>query len=170
MGSHERRTGYERGNYDSGSDYVLEYGELRFTFNEQDFAERLEQSAKKLGIIYDDTVLSRRQRKDIMNLVTDGELPDASTDFGGHIDGIANTEALQEGADPSTRETSLISWLRRLVFRGAWLDQRVMEGELDFVFDETTGEFSYIQSDRNNEPIKLLEPPNYWEKCVKRKR
>ena len=27
-------------------------------------------------------------------------------------------------------------WLRRLVFRGAWLDQRVKEGELEVVFDE----------------------------------
>jgi len=30
-----------RGNYESGSDYVLEYGELRFTFNERDFTERV---------------------------------------------------------------------------------------------------------------------------------
>ena len=30
-----------RGNYDSGEDYVLEYGELRFTFNERDFSERV---------------------------------------------------------------------------------------------------------------------------------
>ena len=34
-----------RGNYDSGQDYVLEYGELRFTYNERDFAERVEQAA-----------------------------------------------------------------------------------------------------------------------------
>ena len=31
-----------RGNYESGADYVLEYGELRFTFNERDFTERVE--------------------------------------------------------------------------------------------------------------------------------
>ena len=30
----------QRGNYSSGDDFVLEYGELRFTFNERDFAER----------------------------------------------------------------------------------------------------------------------------------
>src|SRR6202008_4071687 len=36
-----------RGNYDSGSDYVLEYGELRFSFNEDDFAQRGEQAAGK---------------------------------------------------------------------------------------------------------------------------
>ena len=35
-----------RGNYESGSDYVLEYGELRFTFNERDFTERVEQAAR----------------------------------------------------------------------------------------------------------------------------
>ena len=29
-------------------------------------------------------------------------------------------------------------WLRRLIFRSAWLDQRVKEGELDVVFDEDT--------------------------------
>ena len=34
-----------RGNYDSGQDYVLEYGDLRFTFNERDFSERVEQAA-----------------------------------------------------------------------------------------------------------------------------
>jgi len=38
-----------RGNYESGSDYVLEYGELRFTFKERDFTERVEQAACKLG-------------------------------------------------------------------------------------------------------------------------
>ncbi len=36
-------------------------------------------------------------------------------------------------------------WLRRLVFRGAWLDQRVNEGELDISFDADTGSFTYIQ-------------------------
>ena len=40
-----------RGNYDSGQDYVLEYGELRFTFNERDFSERVEQAAHKLGFV-----------------------------------------------------------------------------------------------------------------------
>ena len=40
-----------RGNYESGSDYVLEYGELRFSFNEQDFAQRVEQAAVKLHFV-----------------------------------------------------------------------------------------------------------------------
>jgi len=40
-----------RGNYESGSDCVLEYGELRFTFNERDLTERVEQAATKLGFV-----------------------------------------------------------------------------------------------------------------------
>ena len=40
-----------RGNYESGSDYVLEYGELRFAFNEDDFAQRVEQAAVKLDFV-----------------------------------------------------------------------------------------------------------------------
>ena len=40
-----------RGNYESGSDYVLEYGELRFSFNEDDFAQRVEQAAVKLNFV-----------------------------------------------------------------------------------------------------------------------
>ena len=32
-----------RGNYDSGQHYVLEYGDLRFTFNERDFSERVDE-------------------------------------------------------------------------------------------------------------------------------
>ncbi len=31
-----------RGNSASGDDFVLEYGELRFTFNDRDFSERCE--------------------------------------------------------------------------------------------------------------------------------
>ena len=38
---------YRRGNYSSGEDFVLEYGELRFTFNERDFRERCEQAAQE---------------------------------------------------------------------------------------------------------------------------
>ena len=61
-----RRTGLQlmdkkttrRGNYESGSDYVLEYGELRFAFNEEDFGQRVEQAAVKLGFV--DQGLSRR--------------------------------------------------------------------------------------------------------------
>jgi hypothetical protein len=58
-------------------------------------------------------------------------------------------------------ERSLVHWLRRLVFRSAWLDQRVKEGELDVVFDDMTQSFGYVQPERDREPIELSPEPNW---------
>ena len=60
---------------------------------------------------------------------------------------------------PSSK--SLVHWLRRLVFRGAWLDQRVKEGELDIVFDESSQTFGYVQPDRDSELIELSAEPSW---------
>jgi hypothetical protein len=40
---------------------------------------------------------------------------------------------------------SLVYWLRKLVFRGAWLDHRVKEGLLDVAFEDDTGDFGYAE-------------------------
>ena len=52
-------------------------------------------------------------------------------------------------------------WLRRLVFRSAWLDQRVKEGELDVSFDWEHQTFSYVQPDRGDEPVELAPEPSW---------
>jgi hypothetical protein len=148
----------KRGNYESGSDYVLEYGELRFTFNERDFTERVEQAAIKLGFI--DGPLGDEEREDLVNLAVNGEVPEPSSSLGQHINGCWG-----ELVGPSER--SLVHWLRRLVFRGAWLDQRVKEGELEIVFDERTNTFGYAQPDRNWELIELSPEPS-WERVAYR--
>ena len=59
-----------RGNYESGSDYVLEYGELRFAFNEEDFAQRVEQAAVKLGFVAQG--LSQEELDDLLDLAVSG--------------------------------------------------------------------------------------------------
>ena len=69
---------------------------------------------------------------------------------------MANWTDLVERADHG-----LVHWIRRLVFRGAWLDQRVKEGELDVRFDETTQSFGYVQPDRDPEPIELSREPSW---------
>jgi len=117
-----------RGNYESGSDYVLEYGELRFTFNERDFTERVEQAATKLGFV--------------------------GGPLGEHVN-----DCWPELVGPSDR--SLVHWLRRLVFRSAWLDQRVKEGELDVAYVPETNGFSYVQPDRDREPVELAPEPSW---------
>jgi hypothetical protein len=144
----------QRGNYESGSDYVLEYGELRFTFNERDFTERVEQAATKLGFVHGP--LEEAEREDLVNLAVNGEVIDPHSDLGEHI--VARWGDLD---GPSER--SLVHWIRRLVFRGAWLDQRVMEGELEIVFDDSTNRFGYAQPDRDNELIELSPEPS-WER------
>ena len=141
-----------RGNYDSGQDFVLEYGELRFTFNERDFSERCEQAALKLGFV--DGRLNQAEVEDLVNLVVNGEVHDPASDLGEHVN-----DCWPDLVGPAER--SLVHWLRRLVFRSAWLDQRVKEGELDVAFDDASRTFRYIQPERDDEPIELSPEPNW---------
>src|SRR3979490_528761 len=129
---------YRRGNYSSGEDFVLEYGELRFTFNERDFRERCEQAARKLGFLAG--AVEEDEAEDLINLVVNGEGSDPASALGEHVN-----ECWSELVGPSER--SLVHWLRRLIFRGAWLDQRVKEGELDVVLDGAAQRVLYIPAD-----------------------
>ena len=148
-----------RGNYESGSDYVLEYGELRFTFNERDFTERVEQAGTKLGFV--DGELGDYEREDLVNLAVNGEVSDPHSGLGEHIN-----ERWMDLHGPSER--SLVHWIRRLVFRGAWLDQRVKEGELEIVFDDSNHTFGYAQPDRDFELIELSPEPSWKEVAYRR--
>ena len=141
-----------RGNYESGTDYVLEYGELRFTFNEDDFVARIEQAALRLGFVCGS--LDAEEREDLVNLAVNGEVSEPASALGEHVN-----EAWDDLAGPADR--SLVHWLRRLVFRGAWLDQRVKECELEVVFDESTHLFGYAQPQHGSGPIELSPEPSW---------
>jgi hypothetical protein len=147
-----------RGNYESGADYVLEYGELRFSFNEGDFGQRVEQAAVKLDFV--EPGLGADELHDLLELAVNGEILEPSSLLGEHIN-----ENWTELVGPANR--SLVHWLRRLVFRGAWLDQRVKEGELDVAFDSDTHTFSYVQPDRDGETIELSREPS-WSRLAYR--
>jgi hypothetical protein len=152
----ERMDTTRRGNYESGADYVLEYGELRFTFNERDFTERVEQAAVKLGFVAGP--LEEPEREDLVNLAVNGEVENPGSRLGEHIN-----ERWEELAGDAER--SLVHWLRRLVFRGAWLDQRVKEGELEVVFDDYRQTFGYAQPERGGELIELSPEPS-WRRAA----
>ncbi|HWF50692.1 MAG TPA: hypothetical protein VG294_08635 [Solirubrobacteraceae bacterium] len=143
---------FRRANYSSGDDFVLEYGELRFTFNERDFRERCEQAARRLGFLCGR--IEDHEAEDLINLVVNGEVTDPASGLGEHVN-----DCWPELVGPSER--SLVHWLRRLIFRSAWLDQRVKEGELDISFDEGASSFVYIQPDRDGEPIELAPEPSW---------
>ena len=148
-----------RGNYQSGDDYVLEYGDLRFTFNEHDFRQRVEQAAIKLGFV--SPGLSEEELDDLVNLAVNGEIREPLSPLGEHVN-----LRWHDLVGPADR--SLVHWLRRLVFRGAWLDQRVKEGELDVVFHEDTQSFGYLQHDRDSELIELAPEPS-WKPAAYRR-
>lgn len=143
-----------RGNYESGSDYVLEYGELRFSFNEHDFAQRVEQAAVKLE--FTGPGLGHDELLDLVELAVNGEIRESHSSLGEHVNANWDDLAAEGGR-------SLVHWMRRLVFRGAWLDQRVIEGELDVVFDPDSNTFGYVQPDRDSEPIELSREPSWAE-------
>ena len=149
-----------RGNYDSGQDFVLEYGELRFTFNEDDFSERCEQAARKLGFV--GSGLGDEELEDLVNLAVNGEINDPASGLGEHVN-----DCWPELVGPADR--SLVHWLRRLVFRSAWLDQRVKEGELEVAFDDATHTFGYVQPERDREPIELSPEPNWGRVAYSRR-
>jgi hypothetical protein len=152
-----------RENYDSGEHFVLEYGELRFTFNETDFSERCEQAALKLGFV--GGRLGDEELEDLVNLAVNGEILEPASDLGEHVN-----DCWPELVGPAER--SLVHWLRRLVFRGAWLDQRVKEGELGVAFNEQTGTFAYVQIDpaspSSSEPIELAPEPSWGRVAYRR--
>lgn len=144
--------GTRRGNYNSGQDFVLEYGPLRFTFNERDFTERCEQAAIRLAFLR--ARLDDEELEDLVNLTVNGAVDEPASALGAHV-----RDCWPDLVGPAER--SLVHWLRRLIFRGAWLDQRVREGELDVAFDEAHGNFRYVQPDRRDEPIELSPEPSW---------
>jgi hypothetical protein len=143
-----------RGDYNSGEDFVLEYGDLRFTFNERDFAERCEQAATKLGFVHDR--LDHDEVQDLVELTVGGEVREPVSGLGEHIN-----SCWTELSGPSDR--SLVHWMRRLVFRGAWMDQRVKEGELEVRFREDDQRFEYVQPTRGDQPVELAPPPSWFQ-------
>ena len=98
--------------------------------------------------------LEHTELEDLVNLTVNGEVQDPASALGEHVN-----DCWPELVGPAER--SLVHWLRRLVFRSAWLDQRVKEGELDIVFDELNHSFGYVQPERDDEPIELSPEPNW---------
>ena len=92
--------------------------------------------------------------EDLVTLVVNGEVHDPASALGEHVN-----DCWSDLVGPAER--SLVHWLRRLVFRSAWLDQRVKEGELDVAYEADSQTFAYIQPDRDGEPIELAPEPSW---------
>ena len=142
-------------NYSSGEDIVVEFLRLRFSFNVSDFAQRVTAAAFRLGLV-DDNELDEDETEDLVELTADGVIEEPRSELGRYLVRHWERLSLVDGE-------SLVYWLRKLVFRGAWLDHRVKEGLLEVAWDDQTAEFGYRDPRGGRALLELAPVPSWHE-------
>jgi hypothetical protein len=140
-------------NYSSGDDYIVEFLGYRFTFNAIDFEGRVVAAAVKLGVV-ETAELDEEETADLVALAAQGLIEEPASRLGRYL--VRNWERvyLVEGE-------SLVYWLRKLIFRGAWLDHQVKRGALEVVWSDADAEFAY-QHPGGGRPLLELAPVPSW--------
>jgi len=141
-------------NYSSGNDYVVEFLGYRFSFSGVDFEGRVVAAAVKLGVV-ETSELDEDETADLVALAAQGVVEEPFSRLGRYL--VRNWErvSLVEGE-------SLVYWLRKLIFRGAWLDHQVKRGALEVVWDENDAEFAYQHPGGGGRPLLELAPVPSW--------
>ena len=142
-------------NYHSGDEYVVEFLGYRFGFATQDFEQRVTAAAVKLGLLPDNE-LDDDETADLVELVERDAIELPRSALGRYLIRHWDEVSLVEGE-------SLVYWLKKLVFRGAWLDHRVKEGKLEVAFDESDADFEYHDPDGGRALLELLPTPSWHE-------
>ena len=141
------------GNYVSGDDYTILFLGYRFSFNATDFEERVVAAAVKLGLLGGNE-LDDDETADLVELVWHDAIEEPQSELGRYLVRHWQELSLVEGEE-------LLYWLKKLVFRGAWLDQRVKEGKLEVSFDEDDADFAYHDPDGGRALLELLPTPSW---------
>ena len=141
--------------YSSGDDYVVEFLGYRFSFNAFDFEQRVTAAAVKLGLV-EANDLDDDETGDLVELTADGRIAEPRSGLGQYLVRQWEHVALVNGE-------SLVYWLRKLVFRGAWLDHRVKEGRLDVAWEDATGEFAYVDPQGERPLLEVAPVPSWHE-------
>jgi hypothetical protein len=139
--------------YTSGDDYVVKYLGYRLAFNSNDFEQRVVAAAAKLGLV-EANELEDEETNDLVALAVQGLLEEPESRLGRYLK--RNWERVSLIGDES-----LVYWLRKLVFRSAWLDHQVKRGALEVVWDEREAEFAY-QHPGGRRPLLELAPVPSW--------
>ena len=142
-------------NYISGDDYVVEFLGYRFAFGAEDFEERVVAAAVRLGLL-DDNDLDPDETGDLVELAADGRIEEPRSGLGRYLTRHWERIALVGGE-------SLVYWLRKLVFRGAWLDHRVKEGMLEIAWDDERADFGYRDPGGDRALLELAPVPSWHE-------
>ena len=143
----------EARNYSSGDAYALEFLGYQFSFGERDFEERVGAAAVKLGLVASND-LDGDELADLVELAADARIGDPRSPLGTYLVRHWERVALVDGE-------SLVYWLRKLVFRSAYLDHRVKEGLLDVSWDESSGEFAYAEPEGARSLLELAPTPSW---------
>ena len=142
-------------NYSSGDDYVVEFLGYRFSFNADDFEQRVTAAAVRLGLLAGNE-LDEDETADLVELAADGVIPEPRSSFGRYLVRHWERLSLVDGE-------SLVYWLRKLVFRGAWLDHRVKEGLLEVAWDDVAADFGYRDPKGGRALLELAPVPSWHE-------
>jgi hypothetical protein len=142
-------------NYDSGDEFVVEFLGYRFSFNALDFEQRVNAAAVKLGVV-EPGELDPDETADLVELTAQAVISEPRSELGEYI--VRHWERIA-----LVRDESLVYWLRKLIFRGAWLDQRVKENLLEVSFDEESTEFGYRDPGGDHTLLELAPVPSWHE-------
>jgi hypothetical protein len=140
-------------NYSSGEDYIVEFLGYRFSFNTSDFEQRITAAAVKLGLLAGNE-LDDDETADLVELVERDAIEEPRSTLGRYLVRHWEDISLVEGE-------SLVYWLKKLVFRGAWLDHRVKEGKLEVGWDDAEAEFAYRDPNGGRALLELLPTPSW---------
>jgi hypothetical protein len=145
----------EEANYSSGDDYTVEFLGYQFSFNARDFEERVTAAAVKLGLLAFNR-LEDEETADLVELASSATILEPRSELGSYLVRHWERLSLVEGE-------SLVYWLRKLVFRGAWLDHRVKEELLEVEWQEGTAEFAYRDPRGGRALLDLAAVPSWHE-------
>jgi len=142
-------------NYVSGEDFVVEFLGYRFSFNALDFEQRVNAAAVKLGLV-EPGELEEEETSDLVELTAHGRIGEPQSSLGEYL--VRNWERIA-----LVNEESLVYWLRKLIFRGAWLDQRVKDDLLEVAWDDRSSEFGYRDPRGGRALLELAPVPSWHE-------
>ncbi len=141
-------------NYSSGDDYIVEFLGYRFAFGTVDFEGRVIAAAVKLGVV-SSPELDEDETADLVALAASGVIDEPVSQLGRYL--VRHWERIS-----LVDNESLVYWLRKLIFRGAWLDHQVKRGALEVVWDEDDAEFAYQHPGGGGRPLLELAPVPSW--------
>jgi hypothetical protein len=142
-------------NYWSGEDFVVEFVGFRFGFAAADFEERVTAAAVKLGLLGENE-LDDGETADLVELAADGVIEEPRSGLGRYLVRHWERLSLVDGE-------SLVYWLRKLVFRSAWLDHQVKVGKLEVTWDDRSGDFGYRHPSGGRALLDRARVPSWHE-------